>query len=176
MRGGEIEVTGDAGDWGGAEMSGGLIRVGGNTGGQVGAAYRGSRGGMTGGTILIDGSTGLEIGMRMKRGTIVVKGLARDFAGLEMKGGTLILGSADQRAGAWMKRGTIVLLTPTPLLPTFAYACSYIPTFVRVLAKRLGAYGVDVPCDETDGAYRLYSGDAAVSHKGEILVWEPRGG
>ena len=40
----------------GAEMSGGLIRIGGNAGGQVGAAYRGSRSGMTDGTILVEGT------------------------------------------------------------------------------------------------------------------------
>ena len=36
-------------------MTGGLIRIGGNAGGQVGAAYRGSLTGMKGGTILIGG-------------------------------------------------------------------------------------------------------------------------
>ena len=56
-------------DWVGAEMSGGLIRIRGNAGGQIGAAYRGSLSGMKGGTILIDGSAGLEVGMRMKRGS-----------------------------------------------------------------------------------------------------------
>src|SRR5262249_26599950 len=78
MKGGVIEVSGDAGDWLGAEMSGGVIRVRGNAGGQVGAAYRGSLSGMTDGTILIDGCAGLEVGMRMKRGTIVVGGPVRD--------------------------------------------------------------------------------------------------
>ncbi len=174
MRGGKIDVTGDAGDWVGGAMAGGRIRIGGSAGGQIGAAYRGSLTGMTGGTILIEGTAGLEVGMRMKRGTIVVKGAVRDFAGLEMKGGTLILGGADLRTGAWMKRGTIVSLTPIPILPTFAYACSYNPTFLRLFAKQLAPQGFEVPCDESDGAYRLYSGDAAVSHKGEILVWEPR--
>ena len=42
MKGGTIEVTGNASDWVGAEMSDGLIRIRGNAGGQVGAAYRGS--------------------------------------------------------------------------------------------------------------------------------------
>ena len=69
-------------------MSGGLIRVRGNAGGQIGAAYRGSLTGMTDGTILIGGTAGLEVGMRMKRGIIVIGGLVRDFAGLQMKGGT----------------------------------------------------------------------------------------
>ena len=73
MSGGTIEVSGDVGDWLGAEMTGGVIRVHGNAGGQVGAAYRGGLSGMRDGLILIDGAAGLELGMRMKRGTIVVE-------------------------------------------------------------------------------------------------------
>jgi len=172
MEGGTIEVTGNASDWVGGEMSGGLIRVGGNAGGQVGAAYRGSRTGMTGGTIVIGGSAGLEVGMRMKRGTIAVQGKVRDFAGIEMKGGTLILGGAELRTGAWMHRGTIVSLTPIPLLPTFAYACSYNPTFLRLYASELALHGFSIPFESTDGSYLLHTGDASVSEKGEILVWQ----
>ena len=174
MKDGSIEVSGNASDWVGGEMSGGLIRVSGNAGGQIGAAYRGSLTGMRKGTILIEGSAGLEVGMRMRRGTIVIKGGVKDFAGLEMKGGTLVLGGAELRTGAWMMRGTIISLTPIPLLPTFAYDCSYNPTFLRVLAGHLRGQGVSLPFDVNDGSYRLYNGDASVSRKGEILVWEPR--
>ena len=111
-------------------MTGGLIRIGGNAGGQIGAAYRGSLAGMKGGTILVEGSAGMEIGMRMRRGVIAVKGPVRDFAGLQMKGGTIVLmGGAEIRTGAWMVRGTIVSLKPLRLLPTFSYACAYNPTF-----------------------------------------------
>ncbi|MBI4606245.1 MAG: formylmethanofuran dehydrogenase subunit C [Planctomycetes bacterium] len=173
MKGGTIEVTGSAGDWAGAEMSGGLIRIGGNAGGQIGAAYRGSRTGMTDGTILIEGSAGLEVGMRMKRGTIAIKGSVKDFAGLEMKGGTLIVGGAELRTGAWMTRGTIVSLTRIPLLPTFAYSGTCNPTFLRLYARQLGTCGFSVPCDASAGAYLLYTGDTAVSDKGEILAWQP---
>ena len=175
MKGGTIEVSGNASDWIGAEMSGGLIRIGGNAGGQIGAAYRGSLTGMTAGTVVVEGSAGLEVGMRMKRGTIIVKGMAKDFTGLEMKGGTIILGGAELRTGAWMNRGTIISLTPIPLLPTFAYNCSYNPTFLRVFARELGELGVTLPFEESEGSYELYSGDAAVSRKGELLVWQPAG-
>jgi formylmethanofuran dehydrogenase subunit C len=177
MKGGTIEVRGDASDWVGGEMSGGLIRIRGNAGGQAGAAYRGSLSGMTGGTIVIDGSAGLEVGMRMKRGTIVVGGPVRDFAGLQMKGGTIfLLGGAEIRTGAWMIRGTIVSLKPLPLLPTFAYACAYNPTFVRVYARHLQALGVTIPPQVREGSYQRYTGDTAVPGKGEILVWQPGGG
>jgi formylmethanofuran dehydrogenase subunit C len=174
MKGGTIEVTGNASDWVGAEMTGGLIHIRGNAGGQIGAAYRGSPWGMNGGTILIDGAAAIEVGMRMKRGTIAVRGPVRDFAGLQMKGGTIfLLGGAEIRTGAWMVRGTIVALKPIHLMPTFAYACAYNPSFLRIYAKQLQGLGFSIPCDAAEGAYSRYSGDAAVPGKGEILVWQP---
>jgi formylmethanofuran dehydrogenase subunit C len=174
MKGGTIDVSGNAADWVGAEMSGGVIRIRGNAGGQVGAAYRGSLSGMTDGTILIDGTAGLEVGMRMKRGTIAIGGLVRDFAGLQMKGGTIVMRSgAELRTGAWMVRGTIISLTPIKLLPTFSYAATYNPTFLRLYARHLGALGFTIPYEDRDGAYQRYAGDACVPGKGEILVWKP---
>jgi len=175
MKGGAIDVSGNASDWIGAEMSGGLIRIRGNAGGQVGAAYRGSRSGMTDGTILIEGTAGLEVGMRMKRGLIAVGGLVRDFAGLQMKGGTIVMRSgAELRTGAWMARGTIVSLKPIPLLPTFSYAATYNPTFLRLYARHLSTLGFTIPFEDQDGAYRRYTGDASIPGKGEIFVWEPK--
>ena len=175
MKGGSIEVTGNASDWVGGEMAGGVIRVSGNAGGQVGAAYRGSLSGMTDGTIVIGGTAGLEVGMRMKRGVIVIGGPARDFAGLQMKGGTIVLGSgAELRTGAWMMRGTIVSLAPIPLMPTFAYAATYTPTFMRILAKHLATLGFTLPCQEQQGTYRRYNGDASVPGKGELFIWQPK--
>jgi formylmethanofuran dehydrogenase subunit C len=174
MKGGSIDVTGNAGDWVGGEMAGGTIRIRGNAGGQVGAAYRGSLSGMNRGTILIDGSAGIEVGMRMKRGLIAVRGPVRDFAGLQMKGGTLVLmGGAEIRTGAWMARGTIVCLNPVRLLPTFARCCAYDPTFLRLYARHLAPLGFAIPTDLAAGAYERYLGDAAVPGKGELLVWQP---
>lgn len=172
MKGGAIDVSGNATDWVGAEMSGGLIRIRGNAGGQAGAAYRGSLSGMTDGTIIIDGTAGLETGMRMKRGIIAVGGLVKDFAGLQMKGGTLVMrGGAELRTGAWMSRGTIISLAPIKLLPTFSYASTYTPSFLRLYARHLGKLGFTLPYEEQDGVYRRYTGDAAVPGKGEILMW-----
>ncbi len=136
MKGGAIEVTGNASDWVGAEMSGGLIRIRGNAGGQVGAAYRGSLPGMSDGTILVGGSAGLEVGMRMKRGIIAVRGPVRDFAGLQMKGGTIVLG----RRGAAHRRVDDarhhhLARADLPLMPTFSYSATYIPGFLRLYAS-----------------------------------------
>jgi formylmethanofuran dehydrogenase subunit C len=175
MKGGRIDVSGNASDWVGAEMANGLIHVRGNAGGQVGAAYRGSTRGMRDGTILIDGTAGLEVGMRMRRGMIAIKGPVRDFAGLQMKGGTIILfQGAEIRTGAWMIRGTIISLKELPLLPTFSYACTYNPDFVRVYARHLQSLGFSIPYETRDGAYQRFSGDTSVPGKGEILIWQPR--
>jgi formylmethanofuran dehydrogenase subunit C len=172
MKGGAIEVTGNTSDWVGAEMTNGQIRIRGNAGGQIGAAYRGSLAGMKGGTIIVEGSAGMEIGMRMRRGVIAVKGPVRDFAGLQMKGGTIVLmRGAEIRTGAWMARGTIISLQPLALMPTFSYACTYHPTFLRVYAKSLQSLGISIPCDG-HGAFQRYTGDTSVPGKGEILVWQ----
>jgi len=174
MTGGRIEVHGDAGDWLGAEMKNGLIRVHGNAGGQIGAAYRGSLRGMTNGTIIVDGSAGLEVGMRMRRGTIVIGGPARDFTGLQMIGGTIVLLSgAEIRTGAWMKRGTIISLQPLPMMPTFAFATEFNPTFLNVYARYLKPFGIQLPHAAAEGTYRRYTGDCSVPGKGEILLWHP---
>jgi formylmethanofuran dehydrogenase subunit C len=157
MKGGSIEVTGNATDWVGGEMSGGLIHIRGNAGGQLGAAYRGGMSGMSGGTILVEGAAGIEIGMRMKRGLIAVRGPVRDFAGLQMKG------------------GTIISLKPLKLMPTFATACDYNPSFLGVYAKHLAAHGFRLPATG-EGGYRRHVGDASVPGKGEVLVWHPHAG
>jgi formylmethanofuran dehydrogenase subunit C len=153
-------------------MRGGRIHIRGDAGGQIGAAYRGSLTGMNGGTILVEGSAGIEVGMRMLRGLIAVRGQVRDFAGLQMKGGTIVLmGGAEIRTGAWMARGTIVAVTPVRLLPTFSFACEYNPVFLRLYAKHLQEYGFSIPVDVQEGSYQRYVGDTAVPGKGEILVW-----
>jgi formylmethanofuran dehydrogenase subunit C len=175
MRGGAIEVDGDASDWVGGEMQGGTIHIRGNAGGQLGAAYRGSISGMNGGTILVEGSAGIELGMRMKRGLIAIRGPVRDFAGLQMKGGTIVLmAGAELRTGAWMVRGTIISLTAMKLLPTFTPSGVFNPTFLHLYARHLKPHGFEMPFDVSAGSYQRFAGDASVPGKGEILVWQPR--
>lgn len=174
MKGGRIEVFGNAGDWVGAEMKQGLIHIHGHAGGQIGAAYRGSLAGMKNGTIIVDGSAGLEVGMRMRRGTIVLGGPAKDFTGLQMKGGTIVLREgAEIRTGAWMNRGTIISLKPLALMPTFIRTADANPLFLNLLARHLASFGIELPHQTEEGVYAHYSGDRAVSDKGEILVWQP---
>jgi len=57
-------------------------------------------------------------------------------------------------------------------MPTFAYASTYNPIFLRLYSRRLAALGVAIPTEEQGGAYERYTGDASVPGKGELLVWK----
>ena len=72
-----------------------------------------------------------------------------------------------------MARGTIVAYEPLKLLPTFLYACTYEPTFLRVYAEHLQKRGVPAPEDGWGGPYRRFTGDTCWLGKGEILICEP---
>ncbi len=176
MRGGEIVVDGDVGIWLGAEMHGGLLHVRGNAGSLIGAAYRGSARGMTGGTILVDGQGGDEIGLSMRRGLIAIGGSAGDVVGFNMIAGTvLVFGDCGVRPGAGMRRGTIGLFGPHPpsLLPSFRYASTYQPQFVKLMLRTLEDRGFRVDRSLFDASFDLYHGDLISVGRGEILF---RGG
>jgi formylmethanofuran dehydrogenase subunit C len=79
------------------------------------------------------------------------------------------MSGAEQRTGAWMQRGTIISLKPLHLMPTFATAALYNPTFLGLYAKHLAQFGFALPLEN----YRRHIGDASVPGKGEILVWQP---
>lgn len=171
MSGGEIVVTGNAGDWVAPDQSGGRITIHGNAGHLVGSAYRGSTIGTRGGEILIHGSAGNEIGNAMRAGLIAIGGDSGDFTGVNLRAGTVIvLGRIGMRPGAGMKRGSIVAMQPVPLLPTFAYACSYEPLFLRLYLRYLQTLGMPVGEEPIAGRYRRYSGDAIEQNRGEILL------
>lgn len=175
MRGGEIVVHGNVGDWAGAEMRGGLIHVTGNAGHGLGGAYRGSRRGMNRGLIVVAGNAGNEVGATMRRGVIAIGGDVGDFAGAFMIAGSIfVFGRLGARAGAEMKRGTIVVLSDDDpeLLPTFHYACRYLPTFLCFYLLELRRLGLPVADEHLTGDYRRYSGDMTALGKGEILVYD----
>jgi formylmethanofuran dehydrogenase subunit C len=171
MRGGEIVVHGDAADWIAPEMSGGRILVLGNAGHMAGSAHRGSMTGITGGEIIIRGNAGNEVGAGMRRGLIAIGGDAGDFTGVNMLAGTIIVfGQLGPRAGAGMKRGSIVAMRDTELLPTFSYACTYHPDFLRVYLLHLRSLGVAVSDESMEGPYRRWSGDSLEMNRGEVLL------
>jgi formylmethanofuran dehydrogenase subunit C len=175
MSGGEIDVQGDASDWVGPEMTGGRIVIRGNAGHMIGAAYRGSPIGIQGGEIVVHGSVGNETGNAMRRGLIAVGGDSGDFTGVNLKAGTIIvLGKLGLRTGAGMKRGTIVSMQAAQVLPTFGYACTYHPLFLRFYLLQLAALGLPIERDQIDGQYKRWSGDSIELNRGEILIHERR--
>jgi len=171
MTGGEILVEGDAGDWVGPEMTGGRIVVRGNVGHLAGSAIRGSLVGMRGGEIIVFGSAGNEVGNAMRRGLIAVGGDSGDFTGVNLLAGTiLVLGHLGQRTGAGMKRGTIVGMHPAEVLPTFGYACTYQPVFLRLYLMHLRRLGLPISDAQLTGSYQRWTGDAIELNRGELLL------
>ncbi len=173
MRGGRIVVHGDAGDWVGGEMRGGTIHVTGSAGHLAGAAYRGSRRGMRGGQILIQGDAGNEIGHTMRRGWIAIGGQAGDMVGFNMIAGTVfVFGDCAIRAGAGMRRGTLGLFGATRprLLPTFRYACTYVPPILPLMFRRLAQWNFAFDPELLDQEFELHQGDMVEKGRGEIFV------
>ena len=120
LRGGQVTVMGDVGDYLGALNDGARIEVNGNSGkftadnmtsGEIvvdGSAGYGSGIGMYGGALLIRGNSGDYTAVINKRGTIIVLGNVGEFLGVYMVGGdVVVLGDAGRNLGDWMIRGTI---------------------------------------------------------------------
>ena len=128
---------------------------------------------MSGGEILIDGDAGNEIGHTLRRGLIAIRGKAGDGLGFNMIAGTiLVFGPAGIRPGAGMRRGTIGLFDSElrPMLPTFRFACTCRPEFLRIYLLHLRRLGFAVPDECLSAVYRRYNGDFLELGKGEILI------
>jgi formylmethanofuran dehydrogenase subunit C len=175
MRGGELVVEGDVGDFAGTGLRGGRLVVQGSAGDHLGGAHPGERAGMRGGEILVIGDAGDQIGAGLRRGLIAVAGRLGAAAGLHMLAGTIVaLGGLGSRPGAGMRRGTIVTMSQVTLLPTFAFACSYRPPFLRLYLRHLRSLGLPLTDEQIDGRYARWSGDGLELRRGEILILEPR--
>jgi len=172
MSGGKIIVKGNADDWVGPEMSGGQITIKGNAGHMVGSAYRGQSTGILGGEIYVHGNVKNEAGNSMRRGLIAIGGSAGDFTGVNLLAGSVIVcGEIGARAGAGMKRGTIVSFCDAEMLPTFEYACTYHPVFLRFYLKHLQDHGFDIDDRYINGRYDRWSGDSIELNRGEVLIF-----
>jgi formylmethanofuran dehydrogenase subunit C len=176
MGGGELVVEGDVGDFAGTAMRGGRLVVRGSAGHQLGGAHPGERAGMRGGEILVQGDAGDQAGAGLRRGLIAVAGRMGDAAGLRMRAGTIVaLGGLGATPGAATRRGTIVAMTEVALLPTFAFACSYRPPFLRMYLRHLRALGLPVSDEQIEGRYARWCGDGLELRRGEILVLDAAG-
>ena len=170
---GEVIVDGSVGREAGLAQSGGRLDIGGDAGPRAGAAPLGFKRGMTGGELIVRGSAGAEAGAAMRRGLLVILRAAGERTGLGMIAGTVVVfGSVGADPALWSKRGSVVALGRVTPPPSYFYACTCQPVYLRLLLTRLrSSYGLPVRPRHLNGLYRRYSGDMAELGKGEILEW-----
>jgi formylmethanofuran dehydrogenase subunit C len=177
MSRGGIEVHGSVGAWAGAEMSGGVLRILGDAGARLGAAYPGARVGMTGGEIVVSGDVGEEAGAGMRRGLLAVGGRTGNGAGLRMLAGTVIaLGGIGDEAGLGNRRGSLVSGRAARLLPSYALATRFSPPTLRLQLLRVRELGLTVRDELVDGSWARWSGDVTELGRGEILIFNEEEG
>ena len=86
-------------------------------------------------------------------------------------GSILVFGHLAKRAGAGMKRGSIISFgSSEPLLPTYRYEAIVQPVFIGILLKYLKELGIVFESDMTGKSYERYSGDINALGKGEIFI------
>jgi formylmethanofuran dehydrogenase subunit C len=102
-------------------MKGGLIEVHGDAGDYLASPYRGTATGMKGGLIVVDGKVGSDSGCYLHGGVLKIKGGAGRFLGYHMSDGAILVDKeVDTRAGACMTGGKIVITGTIPeIMPTF---------------------------------------------------------
>jgi formylmethanofuran dehydrogenase subunit C len=172
MAGGEVEVRGRVGDDAGIGLSGGTLRITGGAGDRLGGALPGASAGMRGGEIVAGGSAGREVASRCRRGLVVVGGSVGVEAARAMIAGTLVvLGAIGVSPGRGNKRGSLVAAGSVAVPPTYQYACTFEPPWLRLLFRHLeGRYGLLIEERVREGQYARYCGDAGDPGRGEILV------
>ena len=175
MTSGELLVHGSVGGRVGAGMTGGSIEIDGDAGDRLGAAPAGAAKGMTGGEIAVSGSAGTEVAARARRGLVAVGGdVGADAARAIIAGTLVVFGRIGTDPGRGSKRGSIVALGEIEIPSTYEYACTYQPTYVRMLLTYLSRrYGMTAEAATLDGPYARYCGDAGHPGKGEILAYTP---
>jgi formylmethanofuran dehydrogenase subunit C len=177
MTGGSIEVRGCVGDEAGLAMQGGVLRIGGDAGDRLGAALPGASRGMTGGEIVVRGSAGVAAAARVRRGLVAVAGDVAERAGEAMIAGTLVVfGRTGPAPGRGSKRGSVVACGEIAVPDTYRYACTFNPSYVRLLMIWLRRHHrLAVDDDAIEGRYRRYCGDGGRPGRGEILALIRRG-
>lgn len=177
LQGGTIDCHGEAGPWAGAGMSGGMLRVRGRAGDHAAAALPGARAGMRGGVLVVDGPAGHDVGTAMRRGLIVLLAEAGERLGRRLIAGSLfVFGRLAGPPGEGMKRGTIALFGPAPVLaPGFPLACHDRPPFLALYLRQIQAWGIEIPpyLDRTPPRVARHRGDRLEQGQGEILLVDP---
>jgi formylmethanofuran dehydrogenase subunit C len=154
-------------------MSGGVLRISGDAGARLGAAYPGARVGMTGGEIVVTGDAGEEAGAGMRRGLVAVGGRTGNGAGLRMLAGTVIaLGGIGDEAGLGNKRGSLASGRPVEPLPAYAFATRFRPPTLQLQLRRARELGLAVDDALLKGTWARWSGDRTELSRGEILIFD----
>jgi len=104
LKGGEVTIEGNSGDYLGVLNDGALIRVTGNAGKYVADN-------MTRGTVLVDGDADYGAGQYCYGGVVIVKGSAGDFTATMNKGATVLIGQdVGDEVGTYMLAGDLVIV------------------------------------------------------------------
>jgi len=172
MRGGSLIVRGQAGDYLGAEMRGGAITVSGGAGAFAGSGRAGAMKGMSGGCIVIRGNAGERTGDRMRRGLLLVEGGVGSYCAARMIAGTIVaLGRTGAHPGYMMRRGTVMLADARmEPLPTFNDNGAHELLAIRLLLESLSQYGPAFRRFAKQRRFQRWVGDLGCDGQGEILV------
>lgn len=171
LRGGEVRIRGSARDLTACEMAGGLLEIGGSVGDFAASTLPGSMDGMRGGTLIVRGDAGMRFGDRMRRGSALLFGDAGDFLASRMVAGTIALaGRCGAHPAYGMRRGSIVFAGDAPAdSPTFVPAGADAPVFWQLLARDLARHG-GVFGTLPQRRIRRRLGDLGAGGKGELIT------
>jgi formylmethanofuran dehydrogenase subunit C len=172
MRGGSLVLHGSAGDYLGAEMRAGTISVSGSAGAFAGSGRAGAMKGMSGGCIVIRGSAGERTGDRMRRGLLLVEGGVGSYCAARMIAGTIVaLGRVGLHPGYLMRRGT-VMLGDAQVEPLPTFNDNGVPELlaIRLLLESLSQYGPAFKRFARQQRFRRWLGDLGCDGQGEILA------
>jgi formylmethanofuran dehydrogenase subunit C len=171
MRAGELRINGHAGLLAACEMSGGRLEVQGNVGDHAASGQPGSMDGMRGGTFVVHGNAGQRFGDRMRRGTALVFGDVGDFLASRMVAGSIAVGGrVGAHVGYGMRRGSLVFAGAVPAIaPTFVPAVADALVFWQLLARDLALHGGPFTPLPSRRIQR-HLGDLAAGGKGELII------
>lgn len=172
MAAGSLLVEGEVGAFAAAGLRGGQVEIRGNAGDHLGGVPPDQRTGMAGGVVVVRGNAGAEAADRMRRGLMVVEGSAGPHAGSRMIAGTLVIcGAVGEAPGVLMRRGTLLLGTPPAALPAgfIATGLAADGPFLRLLARALQPFSPRAAACVAAVQHRAI-GDLAGLGKGEILL------
>ena len=120
-------------------MRGGRLEIAGNAGDVLAAPLAGELAGMAGGLLVVHGDAGARAGDRMRRGLVAALRGAGENAGCRMVAGTLVVaGGAGPMPGMLMRRGSILLdRAPAALSPSFVESGAPDSVFARLVDRHL---------------------------------------